>query len=144
MVAVANPYANQDLFIAADVSDRMSDLVARSDKEGAKPFPRQVDAWWLALGLGVRIGERTALPGKTVKFNDGGILATDPWRITQLELLALAQEGAEALDGPAGVIRIASEFANTGFQWLIDKLLGEAEPTLTLMNRLSEFVGEGS
>src|SRR3954449_13590799 len=139
MAAVANPYGNQDLFIAADVSERMGDLVARSDKDGAKPFPRQVDAWWLALGLGVRSGQRTRLPEKTVKFNDGGILATDPWRITHLELLALAQEGAEVLDSPAQVIRIASEFANTGFQWLIEKLLGEAEPTLTLMNRLSDF-----
>ncbi len=142
MAAVANPYANQDLFVASDVSERMTDLVARSDKEGAKPFSRQVDAWWLALGLGVWIGERTPLPEKTVKFNDGGIFSSDPWRIIQLELIALAYEGPDTLDSPAQVIRLASEYANTGFRWLNEKLLGEAEPTLTLMNRLSDFLGE--
>ncbi|HWA67416.1 MAG TPA: hypothetical protein VG899_13735 [Mycobacteriales bacterium] len=136
--AVANPYANQDLFIASDVRDRMDDLVSRSAQD-ARPFARQVDAWWVALGIGVRLRQRTPLPDKTVKFNDGTILATDPWRITHLELLALAVEGKGVLDSPAQVIRIATEYANAGFAWLIEKLLGEAEPTLTLTNRLSEF-----
>jgi hypothetical protein len=137
MVAVVNPYASQDLFIAAEVSERIGDFVSRAEKDG-KPFARQVDAWWLAIGLGVHMGYRTPLPPKTVKFNDGGILSTDPWRITHLELLALAQEGEIVLDKPVQVIRIASEYANAGFPWLIEQLLGEAEPILTLMNRLAE------
>lgn len=137
MVATVNPYAGQDLFIAADVSQRIGDFVSRSDKDG-KPFARQVDAWWLAIGLGVHMGQRIKLPDKTVKFNDGAILSTDPWRITHLELLALAEEGEFVLDKPVQVIRIASEYANAGFPWLIEQLLGEAEPILTLMNRLSD------
>ena len=139
MVAVVNPYGSQDLFIDADVSVRIGDFVSRSEKDG-KPFARQVDAWWLAIGLGVHMGYRNALPGKTVKFNDGGILSTDPWRITHLELLALAEEGESVLDKPVQVIRIASEYANTGFPWLIEQLLGQAEPTLTLMNRLVDVL----
>jgi hypothetical protein len=137
MVATVNPYAGQDLFIAADVSLRIGDFVSRSDKDG-KPFARQVDAWWLAICLGVHMGQRSKLPDKTVKFNDGAILSTDPWRITHLELLALAEEGEFVLDKPVQVIRIASEYANAGFPWLIEQLLGEAEPILTLMNRLSD------
>lgn len=139
MIDVVNRYANQDLFISQEVSDRIGDFVSRSDKD-AKPFARQVDAWWLAIGIGVKIGRRTPLPppDKTVKFNDGGILSTDPWRITHLEALALAEEGEEVIDSPGQVIRIASEYANTGFEWLIDKMLGEAEPTLRLMNELEE------
>ena len=74
MALVANPYASQDLFIASEVSDRMSDLVSRSDKDGSKPFSRQVDAWWFAMCIGIRQGQRTKLPDRTVKFNDGGIL----------------------------------------------------------------------
>jgi hypothetical protein len=137
MVAVVNPYGSQDLFIDVDVSKRIGDFVSRSEKDG-KPFARQVDAWWLAIGLGVHMGYRNKLPGETVKFNDGGILSTDPWRITHLELLALAEEGESVLGKPVQVIRIASEYANTGFPWLIEQLLGQAEPTLTLMNRLAE------
>jgi hypothetical protein len=139
MAVVPNPYASQDLFISGEVSDRISDFVARSEKEAAKPFPRQVDAWWVAMGVGVRLGQRTPLPEKTVKFNDGGILASDPWRIAQLELLAVSQLGIEAIESPGQVIRMASEFANAGFEWLFDKLIGEAEPTLTLANRIEEF-----
>jgi hypothetical protein len=136
---VVNRYANQDLFIAQEVSEQLANFVSRSDRD-AKPFGRQVDAWWLAIGLGVKIGHRTPLPEKTVKFNDGSILSSDPWRITHLEALALAEGGEQAIDSPSQVIRIAAEYANTGFPWLIGQLLGEAEPTLTLMNRLDEHL----
>ena len=137
MAEVVNRYGNQDLYIARTVSDRIGDFVSRSDKD-VRTFPRQVDAWWLAIGIGVKMGHRTPLPEETVKFNDGGILSTDPWRITHLEALALAEEGEQVIDSPSLVIRIASEYANTGFQWLIDQMLGEADPTLKLMNSLAD------
>ena len=71
-------------------------LVDRSDVRVA--FPRQVDLWWCALGIGVVEGHRTPLPDRDrlVKFNDGGILESDPWRTTRLELLALAEVGRSA------------------------------------------------
>lgn len=138
MAEVANRYGNQDLFIAQEISERMGDVVSRSDKD-PKPFLRQVDAWWLAIGIGLRLGLRTPLPEKTVKFNDGGILSSDPWRITHLEALALAEEGETALQNPAQVIRIASEYANAGLKWLVEQTLGEAEPTLKLMNSIGDL-----
>jgi hypothetical protein len=139
MPEIVNRYATQDLFMSADYHTRIADVVSRSDKDG-RPFARQVDVWWAAIGIGVKIGDRTPLSGNTVKFNTAAILNTDPWRITHLELLALAREGAEILDNPAKVIQVASEFANTGLSWLTEQLLGEAEPTLTLMNRIDEFL----
>ena len=74
------------------------------------------------------------------KFNDGGILASDPWRITHLELLALADGGEDALMSPSGVVTMASEYAHTGLVWIADALLGEAQATLRLMNRLGDLV----
>jgi len=50
-----------------------------------------------------------------------------------------AAEGPEILDSPAEVIRMASEFANTGFPELLDRLVGQVEPTLNLMVRLEEL-----
>lgn len=138
-VYVANPYGSLDLFIASDVRDRMDDLMSRSEKDG-KPFGRQVDAWWFAMCIGVRQGQRTKLPEKTTKFNDGAILATDPWRITQLQLLTLSELGLAALDTPAATIRMAEEYAQTGFSWLLDKVLGVAEPNLVLLNGLDELL----
>lgn len=136
---VMNPYASQDLLISAENSDRIGSFVARA---GDKPFTRQVDAWWIAVLAGVRMGIRTELASRTVKFNDGGVLGSDPWRITHLELLALAEEGVEVLQRPAQVVRIATEYANTGFDWLFTQLIGESEPALTLTNRLGDLAAD--
>jgi hypothetical protein len=141
---VVNRYATQDLYVAKEHHEQMQNYVARTDKDG-RPFARQVDIWWAAIGLGVCIGHRTPLPvgdKATVKFNSAAILNTDPWRIVHLELLALAEEGPEVLDDPSLVIHIASEYAATGLTWALEKMLGEAQPTLTLMNRLGEFLPE--
>lgn len=140
MALVANPYAAQDLFVASEVRDRMDDLVSRSDKDGSKPFPRMVDAWWFAMCIGVREGQRTKLPERQVKFNDGNILATDPWRITQLELLTLSELGIAALETPRATITMATEYAHTGFTWLLETVLGTAEPNLALLNGLDELL----
>ena len=94
MNSVVNRYANQDLFIARVHHERLLGFVSRSEQHG-QPFERQVDAWWAAIGVGVQRGERVRLPGDQVKFNDGGIFSSDPWRITHLELLALAEGGEE-------------------------------------------------
>ncbi|MCY3922317.1 MAG: hypothetical protein OXG27_07970 [Chloroflexi bacterium] len=138
MATIANPYASQDLYIASPHHERLRDFVSRSPQDH-RPFQRQVDAWWAALAIGARQKVKTPLPQDAVKFNDGRILAADPWRIIHLELLALAAEGPEILDSPAEVIRMASEFANTGFPELLDRLVGQVEPTLNLMVRLEEL-----
>ncbi|MCC7074554.1 MAG: hypothetical protein IT383_24820 [Deltaproteobacteria bacterium] len=134
---MANNYSSQDLFLAEDLHQRLADFVSRATGDG-KPFARQVDAWWLAIGVGIKIGHRTPLPETTVKFNDAGILSSDPWRIVQLELLAIATDGEAVLESPAQVVRIASEYANTGLRWILDAVLGQAEPSLTLLSRLPE------
>jgi hypothetical protein len=137
-MVIANPYASQDLFIPREVHERVGDFVGRGSNDG-KPFPRFIDAWWLAIGLGVQFGERRPTPDDRIKFNDGSILSSDPWRITQLELLAVAEAGADAVHSPPTVIRIASEYANGGFPWLLDQMTGQAEPALALMNKLGDF-----
>jgi hypothetical protein len=140
MADVANRYAGLDLFVARNVHEGMTDLVSRSDADG-KPFARQVDLWWVAIGIGLQVGRRSPLPPpeERVKFNTAAILSSDPWRIIHLELLALAEEGADALDNPNRVLLIAGEYAATGLKWIVEHLIGEVEPILTLMNRLDEF-----
>ena len=61
-------------------------------------------------------GQRTKLPEKQVKFNDGDILATDPWRITQLELLTLSELGIEALETPRATITMADRVRAHGLR----------------------------
>lgn len=142
MASMANPFANQDLFLPKAFSDGyVRQLVSRSDE--GRPFSRQIDLWWLAFCLGVRVGHRIPSGPREalVKFNDGGILGSDPWRITHLELFALAELGEQALEQPATVIQRASEYANGGLDILEEICVGTPEPSLALMNRIADEEG---
>jgi hypothetical protein len=104
-----------------------------------KIFSRQIDGWWLGLCIGVRKGESLPLPPESqrVKFMDGSIFNSDPWRITHLELLALSKEGADVLADPRRVVGLAMEYANFGLEWLANECLLRTEPTLSVLNRLN-------
>ena len=112
-------YANQDLWLPkgfhAEFVENVNHLVHRSSSQAA--FPRQLDLWWYALGVGVGEGRRTPVPDRDrlVRFARGDILEADPWRVTHLELLALAEEGEKAATNATTVVRIGNEYALTGF-----------------------------
>lgn len=121
-------YGNQDLWLPksfhAEFVESVDHVVHKSNARAA--FPRQVDLWWYALGVGVAEGRRTPLPARDqlVKFNDGGILEADPWRITHLELLALVEQGHLAATNTATVVRMGNEYALTGCAILTERLRG--------------------
>lgn len=139
-----NLFINQELFLPtgdAGVSDALlRQWVARRGGEGHEqaPFDRQVDLWWLALCLGVQEGQRAQVPAadRRTKFADGSILSSDPWRITHLSLLGIAELGEDALSRPAEILRMANEYVVTGIRLLRVVLEGAAEPALTLWSRL--------
>ncbi|MFE7093135.1 hypothetical protein [Streptomyces erythrochromogenes] len=133
MTVAVNRYAGVDLYMQEEIH-----RIVRDRTGAGKMFDRQIDAWWLGLCIGVRKGERISLSPdtRTVKFIDGTVLGSDPWRITHLELLALATEGDRALEQPRRVMGIAMEYANFGLEWLRDECLLKVEPTLSLLNRL--------
>ena len=141
MAALSNPYANQDLFWQKEFRENYVKAF-QGQGDVRKPFQRQIDLWWCALCLGVKLGRRTPLGPKDrlVKFNDGGILSSDPWRITHLELLALAELGEEGLDSPSDTIQMAGEYAATGTSVIEEICAGAAEPTLTLLTRLPDYL----
>lgn len=127
-------YGNQDLWLPKGFHAEFKDRLVDRGKERV-PFPRQVDLWWYALGLGVREGRRTDLPEREqlVKFNDAGILESDPWRITHLELLALSEGGQEKAANPSDVIQIANEFALAGCAMISEDLRGTVDPQMHLL-----------
>lgn len=142
MSIVANPFANQDLFLPRPFSEGyMKLLVDRGDV--GKPFARQIDLWWLAFCLGVSANHRVPSAGRqeAVKFNDGGILGSDPWRITHLELFALAEFGERGLEDPAGVVQRASEYANAGLEVIEQICVASPDPSLAIMVRLGDLEG---
>ena len=133
-------YGNQDLWLPKGFhTEFVESLVNRSNVRTA--FPRQVDLWWYALGIGVVEGHRTPLPERDqlVKFNDGGILESDPWRITHLELLALAEEGQTAAANASTVVQIANEYAITGCSVLTDSLRGVVDTQSHLISLIGDL-----
>ena len=84
-----------------DRCKKFHEIISPHVSHGKGPFRRWIDAWWLGLCIGHHQDQRLPLPERShcTKFNDGGILSSDPWRITHLELLVLAEEGEEVLSG---------------------------------------------
>lgn len=67
----------------------------------------------------------------------------DPWRIRQLELLALADAGdTDVLDDPGRVISMANEYAATGIGILIDQMTGQTEPIWAVTSLFRSMVEE--
>ena len=142
----ANPYASQDLRLPQQWHDSYQRYTTLARSEGRDldgvPFPRMIDMWWAALGVGVREGRRSPLGDHPVKFADGAILGSDPWRITHLGLLAIAEEGEVVLDRPAEVIRLACEFAATGSEVLVEAMAGHARPMKPLSTALRTLLSD--
>lgn len=130
---IANNYAGADLFIPTHLHPTVRDACGAD-----KPFLRQIDAWWLGLCVGIRLAEKIQpTPANQTKFNTGAILGSDPWRITHIELLAVAEEGQEVLEQPSRVLNIASAYANAGLEWLVENcLIGNVQPIVTIANKL--------
>lgn len=137
MADIINRYAPTDLFMPDHLH-----RVIREHVGATKTFPRFVDAWWIGFCLGVRGGHHRALPGpdKRVKFMDGTVLSTDPWRIIHLELIALALRGEDILASPRDVIQLANEYAVHGLESIVHALTGQNEPVLALTNFLDPAV----
>jgi hypothetical protein len=139
----SNPYAAQDLFVSDEWHEAYQRYArARSESRDidASPFPRMIDMWWVALCLGVREGRRSSLGDKPRKFADGAILGSDPWRVTHLGLIAVAENGSDVLQRPAEVIRIACEYAATGSPTLVETMAGHARPAKPLASALRSII----
>jgi hypothetical protein len=138
-MAALTSYSSVDLFMSRGIHDRVSSV------QGSNldlPFRRQIDFWWAGFLLGVNSRATSPFEGDTVKFQDGSIFSSDPWRIVHLELAALAIDGQEALQNSSRVIAIAQSHANAGMRQILESLAGEARPVLTLINEIDSLISK--
>jgi hypothetical protein len=142
MADLVSPYVLQDLFLPRAFDDEFADQLVSRAAGGREPFPRKIDLWWTAMMIGVAIGRRTPMPSadKLSKFNTGAIFSRDPWRIANLELVALAEKGESVIADAGEVLAIGNEYAMTGLEWLAEELRGSAQPVLTLMTALEAIL----
>ena len=134
-------YRDQDLWMLATFHREFVDTRILVGGEARVAFTRQVDLWWYALGIGVAMRERSILPARDelTRFNDAGVLTSDPWRITHLELLMLSEQGAEADTSPAAILQMANEYAVTGFRALGQQLRAVADPQTHLIGAIARL-----
>lgn len=146
MAAAANPYVNHDLKIPKQYFEDIEKYTSRYRSEDGStkdidrsPFDRYVDFWWEAIGVGVCEG-RVSDTADSKKFVTGVVLSQDPWRITHLELLAIAHKGSvEVVGKPGEVIEIANGYAATGMPILVEILLKKSEPIWDVSNYLRKL-----
>ena len=142
MPDLVSPYVLQDLFLPRAFDDEFANQLVSRAAGGREPFARKIDLWWTARMIGVAIGRRTPLPlpDKLSKFNTGVIFTREPWRIANLELIALADTGESGTANAGEVLTIGSEYAMTGLEWLAAELRGSTLPLLVLMNALEAIM----
>lgn len=147
MAAIANAYVNLDLKFPNQYFEDVKKYTLRfkADDGSAKdidrsPFDRYVDFWWAAIGVGVCENRITATDDSE-KFVTGAVLNGDPWRITHLELLAIAHTGsADVITRPGEVMDIANGYAATGVPILVDILHKKSEPIWDVSKHLKKLV----
>jgi hypothetical protein len=138
---VANPFYNAGLRIPTRdwllVEKYTASQHAKPDPDKS-PFHRYVDLWWAGMCIGVQEHRRDLLKGdEWHRFSDGAILSSDPWRITQLQLLAVGITGDEAvLDDPSLVIQMANEYAAVGVRLLLEEMSKTTEATMAVSEYL--------
>lgn len=142
MPDLVTPYVLQDLFLPREFDDEFADQLVSRATGARQPFARKIDLWWMAVMIGVAIGRRTPMPtaDKLIKFNTAAILSRDPWRIANLELIALAEEDDMVISDPSKVLTIGNEYAATGLAWLAEELRGSNHPILDLMTKLHQVL----
>lgn len=144
---IVNPFATSELRIPASLHEEVRKFTDRFTPEEGQdadpdrtPFKRFVDLWWAGLAIGVADERRIESPTDGWhKFTDGVILQSDPWRVTQLQMLGLVwSEDAGKLPEPNKIMARANEYAAHGIEVLLGIMVGKTEPIFHLSEALKD------
>lgn len=139
---------NQDLRFPEDQYENVRRFTMTKQSESDRnrdniPFERYVDIWWIAMCIGVQEGHRTKLESKKwhTFIRAGEVLPSNPWRLFQLQLLAVGQSGnTDILSKPGEIIAMANEYAATGLPVLLGKVVGSQAPIWDMTRFLEQRV----
>lgn len=144
---------NQGLRIPSKHRENMRrfTMTGQSDSENRRdsnldhvPFDRYADIWWLALCVGIQEGRRTSVNSDDwFQFiRAGEVLPSNPWRLFQLQLMAIGVTGnIDILSKPGELINMANEYAATGLPIILDELLGSGIPVWAMTEFIERRLG---
>ena len=150
--ALISSLQNQDLKIPEEHIENIRRFTMTGQTGGHKnrdyiPFVRYVDIWWNAMCVGIQEGYRTQLDARQwhTFVRAGEVLPSNPWRIFQLQLLAVGATGnTDILSKPGELITMANEYAATGLPILMNQVLGSEIPIWAITDLLKERVDKKS
>lgn len=121
-----NIFSQYPLTMPASYQDRIKEYVSTGTSNQSRenaPFKRQIDFWYLALCLAFKKGLTGAKEKNTYNFITGEILSRDSFRISQIQMIALATtKDTEILGSPKEMLDIAINLANEGIPLLLSIL----------------------
>lgn len=136
-----NPFADYTL----DIPNKFrSSVLEYSQSSGSKgglefsPFQRQVDFWYTAFLLGIKMELEPAPESDTYNATPGTIFSRDPYRIYHMQIAYLGRHGSlESLADTRKVFDYCLGIANAAMPYLIQKLSDpDDRPLWSLLDEL--------
>lgn len=121
-----NIFSQYQITMPASYQDRIKEYVSTGTSNQSRenaPFNRQIDFWFIALCLAFKKGLPGAKQKNNYNFITGEILSRDPFRISQIQMIALATtKNTEILNHPKEMLDITISLANEGVPLLLSIL----------------------
>jgi hypothetical protein len=142
-MAYYNPFQGKDLKFPKKYKDKVEGYCQTRPSGGKKPsieespFRRQVDLWYLAICIGV-CNDKKKSDVQSYRFITGEVLANNPEKIENLELIAIANSHDPYIIGrPNDLVELMNDYAAAGIEILFNVLnSGSSRPLWNLCDYL--------
>lgn len=140
-----NIFAQYQIDMPKIYQDKIKNYVATGGQNQSRenaPFERQIDFWFVSLCLAFQKGLTPMKEKETYNAITAEILSRNPYRITQMQMIALAVSGEpNILLEPKRMLDICIGLANAGIPVLLNILADtEATPLWNIYYELEDLV----
>lgn len=140
-----NIFAQYQIEMPRAYQDKIKNYVATGSQSQSRenaPFDRQIDFWYMALCLAFYKGLTPVKEKDTYNAITAEILSRNPYRITQLQMIALTVAGdPSVLLEPKKMLDICINLANAGIPVLVSILSDtEATPLWNIYYELEDLI----
>lgn len=139
-----NIFAPYPVTMPSNYQESIKNYVSTGTKNQSRenaPFNRQIDFWYMALCLAFNKGLTGTKEKSTYNAITGEILSRNPYRIAQIQMIALTVTNDETvLSSPKEMWDICINLANSGIPLLLSILDDtDANPLQNIFDELEEL-----
>ncbi|WP_281222920.1 hypothetical protein [Photobacterium sanguinicancri] len=139
-----NIFAPYPITMPSNYQESIKNYVSTGTKNQSRenaPFNRQIDFWYMALCLAFNKGLTGTKEKNTYNAITGEILSRNPYRIAQIQMIALTITNDETvLSSPKEMLDICINLANSGIPLLLSILDDtDASPLQNIFDELEDL-----